>query len=84
MAMSQKEIENLLKAALPDAACTVTPLDDGRNEHFAATIVSAQFVGKTRIEQHKMVHAALGGAVGTRLHALQLETRTPPQESPAT
>lgn len=77
MAMSQQAIEQRLKAALPDAELTVTPLDDGRNEHFAATIISAQFVGKTRIEQHKIVHAALGGAVGTRLHALQLETRPP-------
>jgi len=77
MAMTQKEIERRLKAALPDAELAVMPLDDGRNEHFAATIVSAQFVGKTRIEQHKMVYAALGGAMGRDLHALQLETRPP-------
>jgi stress-induced morphogen len=74
--MAAVEIENLIKSALPDADVTVTDLA-GDGDHYAAHVVSAAFAGKSRIQQHKLVYAALGGRMGGVLHALQLTTAAP-------
>lgn len=76
MAMPAAEIETLIKAALPDAVITMTDLA-GDNDHWAAHVVSAAFVGKPRVAQHKLVYAALGERMGGELHALQLTTAVP-------
>jgi stress-induced morphogen len=76
MAMAGPEIERLIKQAFPDAEVVVADLA-GDGDHFAARIASGAFVGKSRIEQHKMVYAALQGQVGGALHALALETSVP-------
>ncbi|MBI1867987.1 MAG: BolA family transcriptional regulator [Methylocystis sp.] len=76
MAMAAVEIERLIKAALPDARVEITALaEDG--EHYAATVTSEAFRGKSRVQQHQMIHAALGGRVGSALHALALTTSAP-------
>ena len=46
----------------------------GDDNHWAATVTSAAFKGKTRVAQHQMVYAALKGNMGGVLHALQLTT----------
>lgn len=76
MAMPAAEIEAMIKAALPDADVTMTDLA-GDNDHWAAHVVSAAFAGKSRVAQHKLVYAALGGRMGGELHALQLTTAVP-------
>lgn len=76
MAMPASEIEALILAALPDASVTITDLA-GDGDHYSAHVVSAQFAGKPRIAQHKMVYEALGGRMGGELHALQLTTALP-------
>ena len=76
MAMAGPEIERLIKQAFPDAEVVVADLA-GDGDHFAARVASGAFVGKSRIEQHKMVYAALQGQVGGALHALALETSVP-------
>ena len=76
MAMLANDIEALIRAALPDAAVTITDLA-GDGDHYAAHVVSAAFVGKPRIAQHKLVYAALGTRMGGELHALQLTTGVP-------
>ena len=48
---------------------------DGR--HFGAVIVCAGFAGKTRIQQHQMVYAALGDRMKDDIHALSMRTMTP-------
>jgi stress-induced morphogen len=73
MAMSGPEIEKLIKAAFPDAEVVMTDLA-GDNDHWSAQIKSAAFKGKTRVQQHQMVYAALQGRMGGVLHALQLQT----------
>ncbi|QXM24096.1 BolA family transcriptional regulator [Elioraea tepida] len=78
MAMSAAEIEALIRAALPDAKVTIEDLR-GDGDHYAATVVSAAFKGKTRVQQHQMVYAALQGRMGGALHALALQT-SPPQD----
>ena len=76
MAMEASEIERLIKAALPDAAIEIKDLA-GDGDHYAATVVSAAFKGKTRVQQHQMVYAALQGNMGGVLHALALTTSVP-------
>ncbi len=73
MAMRASQIEDLIKAAIPDARVTIEDLR-GDGDHYAARVVSAAFKGKTRIQQHQMVYAALDGAMGGELHALSLNT----------
>lgn len=73
MAMAAHEIEQAIRAAFPDADVTITDLA-GDDNHFAAIVSSAAFKGKTRVQQHQMVYAALGGRMGGVLHALQLQT----------
>ena len=76
MAMAGAEIVARIKAGIPDAEVTLTDLA-GDDNHWAAHVVSAQFVGKTRIAQHKLVYAAIGEDMGGDLHALQLTTAVP-------
>ena len=76
MGMAAAEIENLIRAGIPDAEVTITDLA-GDGDHYAAHVVSASFAGKPRVVQHKAVYAALGGRMGGQLHALQLTTAVP-------
>ena len=74
MAMDLKEIEKLIREALPDATIDIQDLA-GDGNHYSATIVSSQFSGKSKIEQHKMVYNSLKGRMGNELHALAIKTK---------
>ena len=76
MPMSTGELEQKIRQALPDAEIEITDLR-GDGDHYAAHVVSAAFIGKTRVQQHQMVYQALGGGMGEELHALALQTDTP-------
>jgi stress-induced morphogen len=76
MAMSAADIERFIKEALPDAEVTIRDLA-GDGDHYAANVVSAAFKGKSRVQQHQMVYAALKGRMGGELHALALQTSAP-------
>ncbi|HWE76683.1 MAG TPA: BolA family transcriptional regulator [Stellaceae bacterium] len=73
MAIDAGEIERLIKAGFPDAQIRIDDLR-GDGDHYAATVVSAAFKGKTRVQQHQMVYQALQGRMGNELHALALQT----------
>ena len=74
MAMDLKEIENYIKEAMPDAIVEIQDLA-GDGNHYSATVMSSQFVGKSKIEQHKMVYNSLKGKMGNELHALAIKTK---------
>ena len=76
MPMDPGEIERLIKEALPDAEVTLEDLV-GDADHWSAKIVSASFVGKSRVQQHQLVYSALKGRMGGELHALALQTSPP-------
>ena len=76
MPMPAAEIERLIKAALPDARVEIRDLA-GDGDHYAATVVSEAFRGKSRVQQHQMVYTALQGNMGGTLHALALTTSAP-------
>ena len=76
MGMKKDEIIEMIIKALPDAKVEVKDLA-GDDNHYAATITSSLFKGKTKVAQHKMVYDALEGKMGGVLHALSLTTLTP-------
>lgn len=73
MAMAAAELERLLRQAFADADIRIDDLA-GDGDHYRAMIRSAAFAGKSRVAQHQMVYAALGGRMGGELHALALDT----------
>ncbi|MCM1001746.1 BolA/IbaG family iron-sulfur metabolism protein [Wolbachia pipientis] len=70
MVIAIHELEKIIKQSFPGADIEVNDLV-GDNDHYHLKITSKCFLGKTRIEQHKMVYKALEGQ---SIHALQLET----------
>ena len=76
MSMDAVEIETLIKEKLPDAQVRIEDLR-GDGDHYSAYITSAEFVGKSRIQQHQLVYSALKGRMGNELHALALQTSPP-------
>ena len=73
MPLKVNEIINLIKKSLPDAKIEIKDLAGDEN-HYSATIKSKLFIGKSKIEQHKLVYKALNGKMGNELHALALTT----------
>jgi acid stress-induced BolA-like protein IbaG/YrbA len=49
--------------------------DDG--QHFEAVVVSPQFIGKNKVQQHQLVYMALGERMSAEVHALAMRTFTP-------
>jgi stress-induced morphogen len=76
MPMAANDIERLIKARLPDADVTIRDLA-GDGDHYAATVISETFRGKSRVQQHQIVYEALKGEMGGALHALALQTGVP-------
>ena len=76
MPMPAAQIEEMIRAAFPDADVLISDLV-GDGDHYAATVTSAAFRGMPRVKQHQAVYAALGGRMGGELHALQLTTKIP-------
>ena len=76
MPMAGPDIEAAIRAALPDAVIELRDLA-GDDDHWAVTVTSATFAGKSRVQQHKLVYAAIGEKMGGELHALQVTTRLP-------
>jgi stress-induced morphogen len=76
MAMSAGDIETMIRTALPDARVTVEDLA-GDGDHYAARVISEQFRGRSRVQQHQLIYAALQGRMGGELHALALQTSAP-------
>ena len=72
--MEAIDIKELIVAGLPDATVEVLG-DDG--QHFEAVIVSAAFDGKSRLQRHQIVYAALGDRMKSEIHALSMKTFSP-------
>ena len=73
--MQAEELKKLIEAGVPAAQVTV----DGDGDHFEATVISAAFQGKSRVQQHQMVYGSLGDLMQGAVHALALRTFTPEQ-----
>jgi len=76
MPMDAHDIETMIKAAIPDAKVTIRDLA-GDGDHYAATVISESFRGKSRVQQHQLVYRALGDRMREQIHALSMRTLTP-------
>ena len=76
MAIDIAELERLIKDGIPNAEVSIEDLR-GDGDHYAATVISPAFRGKSRVQQHQMVYQALKGKMGGELHALALQTSAP-------
>jgi len=74
--MEVDEIRSLIETGLPGAEADVRS-DDGT--HFSAVVVSAEFAGKSMVQQHQLVYKTLGSRIGNEIHALAIKTCTPEQ-----
>jgi len=53
----------------------------GGETHFSVTIVSAAFVGQTRVARQRLVYQTLTEELATRVHALSLTTLAPNEDN---
>ena len=74
--MKPEDIITKIRAALPDAQVEMQDLT-GTSDHWKAVIVSAHFAGKTMLQRHRMVMAALAEEMKGPIHALTLDVKTP-------
>ena len=74
--MKAEAIADKIRAALPDARVELTDLT-GTEDHWQATVISSAFAGKSLIERHRMVMAALAAEMKGPIHALTLHAKAP-------
>jgi len=74
MTMLYSEIEEMIQASFPTAKVELTDMA-GDGDHYAIIVEAQEFANKTKIQQHKMVYAALQGSMHAKLHALSITTR---------
>lgn len=70
------EIKMMIENKIPDAHARVSDMT-GTGDHFDIEVTSSTFAGKTLLEQHRMVFAALEAEMDRRMHAVKLKTSTP-------
>jgi len=76
--LSAQQLEGYITSNL---ACDYIKVVGDDGTHFEALIVSPEFAGKTMIQQHQLVYAALGDRMRAEIHALSMRTLTPEQWS---
>ena len=72
--MTKEFIRDLIARAID---CSVLEVRGDDGQHFDATLVAEAFAGKSRVQRHQMVYAALGTHMGGNIHALSFKTYTP-------
>jgi stress-induced morphogen len=77
-AMQAEDLKKRIEQGLPGAQVQVRDYTGG-GDHFEALVVSPDFEGKSLVERHQAVYAALGEAMRADVHALTLKTLTPAQ-----
>lgn len=68
------EVEKMIRKALPGSKVSVAD-STGTGDHFDVLVESALFNGKSLIEQHQLVHAALASEMDKRIHAVRIKTQ---------
>lgn len=72
--MDPEKIQQLILQAMPSARVSVASDD---NVHYTARVVSEEFAGRSRLQRHRLVHDAIGPAMGREIHALSLVLKAP-------
>jgi acid stress-induced BolA-like protein IbaG/YrbA len=76
--VTPESIKQGIEATLPCVHVEVS----GDGQHFQALVVSAQFAGRSRVQRHQLVYAALGDRMREEIHALSMRTLTPEEWRP--
>ncbi|MBL4674468.1 MAG: BolA/IbaG family iron-sulfur metabolism protein [Arenicella sp.] len=71
--VTPEQLKNWIESGFDGAQVAV----EGDGHHFEATIVAAEFEGRSRIQRHQLVYAALGDKMKAEVHALSMKTLTP-------
>ena len=74
MAVEQIILENILKNSFPNAKIVIKDYV-GDSDHYELTVITKDFAGKSKIEQHRMVNAVLKDVLRDQLHALSVKTQ---------
>ena len=75
--MTPEEVEARIEAELDCEATVAKARGEHDDDHLRATVISSEFEGHSLVDQHEMVYDAIGEAMTTEIHALELTTRTP-------
>lgn len=78
MTLDAQAIDDLIRGALPGASVAIETLRDDGTAHYALHVISESFSEKTRVQQHRIVYAALKGHMDFETQPLTLRTSTPP------
>ena len=78
---SVEDVQALVQAAFPGDRVTVES-EVCHDHHFHVEVVSDRFAGRSLVDRHRLVHAALQEVLGTAVHAVIIQARTP-DEAPA-
>ena len=76
--ITSENIKSYIEGSLP---CELVEVEGDDGHHFSAIIVSYEFRGKNKIQQHQLVYKALGDRMKEEIHALAMKTLTPEQWS---
>lgn len=76
--LTTEQVKQLVENGIPGSRAEVRDLT-GTSDHFAIRVAAKAFTGKSRMEQHKMVHRALGEHLTTTIHAVDIKTEIPPE-----
>jgi stress-induced morphogen len=75
--VTKEQIETRVKEVLPSAEVSAMDLTGG-GDHWRLVVSAKEFAGKTLVEQHQMIYAALGDWMRQEIHALALDTKATP------
>ena len=70
--VTPEQLQSWIESGFNDASVTV----EGDGHHFEAVIIANEFTGKSRIQRHQLVYAALGDKMKAEVHALSMKTLT--------
>ena len=76
MTLSTSQVQALIEQGIPGSTVEVSDMT-GTSDHFQVRISAEAFAGKSLIEQHKMVHEALGEHLTREIHAVDIKTSVP-------
>lgn len=74
--MKPEDITAKIRLSLPDAVVELKDLT-GTQDHWEAVVISSGFTGKSLIQRHRLVMAALADEMKGPIHALTLDVKTP-------
>jgi len=72
--LTADQVRQFIRQGLP---CDHVAVQGSDGQHFEAVVVSAEFAGRNRVQQHQLVYKALGDRMRAEIHALSVRTYTP-------